>query len=173
MIVAVPSTGIGRCSVTACWPCTSSAGLNVPMLPIAEPLPQPITTGKVGNTCWSTPLVFSVVKANSTWPAPMPTAYRSASFEVQLTSTGSLVEPTASGLSGIWCSLSFGCGVRCGFGRDQEVSVVCGQPPGSPFMPEFGRAAARRSATTGPILVGSSSGVVDGPRTQPSATANT
>jgi hypothetical protein len=74
VIDAVPSTGIGRCSVTACWPWTSSAGLKVPMLPIADPLPQPITTGKVGNTSWSTPLVFSVVNANSSWPAPMPTA---------------------------------------------------------------------------------------------------
>ena len=34
--VAVPSAGIGRCSVTACWPCTSSAGLNVPMPDITE-----------------------------------------------------------------------------------------------------------------------------------------
>ena len=72
--VAVPETGIGRCSVTACWPCTSNAGLNVPMLPIAEPRPQPITTGNVGKTSWSTPFVFSVVKASSSAPAPMPTA---------------------------------------------------------------------------------------------------
>ena len=47
----LPSTGIGRCNVNACCPCTSSAGLNVPILPIGEPLPQPMTTGKVGNTC--------------------------------------------------------------------------------------------------------------------------
>ena len=47
-----------------------------------------------------------------------------------------------------------------------------GQPPGSPFIPELGRAPASRSATAGPILVGSSIGVVDGPRTQPSATAS-
>jgi hypothetical protein len=72
--VAVPSTGIGRCRVTDCWPCTSRAGLNEPMLPIADPRPQPITTGNVGNTCWSTPLVFSVVNASSSVPAPIPTA---------------------------------------------------------------------------------------------------
>ena len=73
-IVAVPSTGIGRCSVTACWPWTSRAGLNVPILPNGEPLPQPMTTGKVGKTSCSTPLVFSVVNASSSCPAPMPTA---------------------------------------------------------------------------------------------------
>jgi hypothetical protein len=74
VMVAEPSTGISRCRVTACWPCTSIAGLNDPMLRIADPAPQPITTGKVGNTRWSTPLVFSVVKASSSVPAPMPTA---------------------------------------------------------------------------------------------------
>ena len=74
VIVTVPSTGIGRWSVTACWPWTSSAGLNVPMSRIADPLPHPITTGNVGNTCWSMPLVFSVVNASSCSPAPMPTA---------------------------------------------------------------------------------------------------
>jgi hypothetical protein len=58
----VPSTGRGRCRVTACWPWTNMAGLKVPMLANA-PLerPKPITTGKVGSTCWGTPEVFSVV----------------------------------------------------------------------------------------------------------------
>ena len=39
-------------------------------------------------------------------------------------------------------------------------------------MPEFGRAAASSSFTTGPSLVGSSIGSCCGPRTQPSAIAS-
>src|SRR5829696_7758867 len=39
-------------------------------------------------------------------------------------------------------------------------------------MPEFARAAASSSATTGPSAAGSSTGGPDGPRTQPSATAS-
>jgi len=71
--VAEPSGGIGLCSVTRCSPWTSMAGLKVPMLR-STPAPLGITTGKVGNTCWSTPAVFSVVNASSSPPAPMPTA---------------------------------------------------------------------------------------------------
>jgi hypothetical protein len=52
------------------------------MLSIADPAPQPITTANVGNTCCSTPFVFSVVKASSVVPAPMPTAYSNASLDV-------------------------------------------------------------------------------------------
>ena len=60
--VADPSTGSARCSVTDCWPCTSSAGLYVPIMPIALiALPAPITTGNVGKACCGTPAVFSVV----------------------------------------------------------------------------------------------------------------
>src|SRR6187402_1072348 len=55
----------------------------------------------------------------------------------------------------------------------QEFNIVCGQAPVSPLMPELARAFESRSATIGPISVGSSTGVVDGPRTQPSATART
>ena len=54
-IVTVPSTGIGRCSVTACWPWTSIAGLNVPILEKTpsrrDPPASRSTTGNVGNTC--------------------------------------------------------------------------------------------------------------------------
>ena len=50
------------------------AGLKLPMPRIALPIPQPRTTAIVGKTCCSTPLVFSVVKASSLVPAPMPTA---------------------------------------------------------------------------------------------------
>jgi hypothetical protein len=71
---AVPDGGIGRCSVTACWPCTSSAGLNVPMPRMALPWPQASTTGIVGNTRCVTPFVFSVVNSSSSTPAPMLTA---------------------------------------------------------------------------------------------------
>ena len=35
--MAVPSTGISRWSVTDCWPCTSIAGLNEPILPKTDP----------------------------------------------------------------------------------------------------------------------------------------
>ncbi len=100
--VALPSTGTSRCRVTAWVPWTTIAGLNVPAFFNAEPIvPQPITTGNVGSTrCW-TPLEFSVVKASSSVPAPTPTAYNRASLLSQLTSTGSLSVPTASGLSGI------------------------------------------------------------------------
>ena len=100
--VALPSTGTSRCRVTAWVPWTTIAGLNVPAFFNAEPVvPQPITTGNVGSTrCW-TPLEFSVVKASSSMPAPTPTAYNRASLLSQLTSTGSLSVPTASGLSGI------------------------------------------------------------------------
>ena len=101
--VALPSTGTSRCSVTACVPWTTIAGLNVPAFFNADPIavPQPITTGNVGSTRCGTPLVFSVVKASSSVPAPTPTAYSRASLLSQLTSTGSLSVPTASGLSGI------------------------------------------------------------------------
>ncbi len=77
-IVTVPSTGIGRCSVTACWPWTSRAGLNVPTLEKIpsrrDPPVMPTTTGKVGKTCCGVPAVFSVVNASSSVPAPIPTA---------------------------------------------------------------------------------------------------
>jgi len=71
--VAEPSGGIGLCRVTRCSPWTSIAGLNVPTERMTPP-PAGITTGNVGKTCWSTPAVFSVVKASSSPPAPMPTA---------------------------------------------------------------------------------------------------
>src|SRR3954469_15140753 len=108
-MLTLPLTGNGLGSVMACWPCTNSAGLNVPMLRIGEPPPQPTTTANVGNTCWSTPLVFSVVYASSPAPAPIPTAYSKASFDVHEASCASPALPTASGLSGIvrlpywWC----------------------------------------------------------------------
>ena len=148
--VAVPSTGIGRCSVTACWPWTSRAGLNVPMSAITErpPAPYPMTTGNVGNTCWVTPLVFSVVKASSSAPAPMLTAYRRASLLVQLKSAGSLWAPTASGFNGMGALL---CPVP-------TSRAFCGHDPGWPSMPELGRASASSLATTSPSCVGSSTG---------------
>jgi len=41
---------------------------------MALPRPQANTTGIVGNTRWVTPLVFSVLNASSSAPAPMLTA---------------------------------------------------------------------------------------------------
>ena len=72
--VALPSTGISRCRVTACVPWTSSAGLNVPIARNTEPAPapHPITTGNVGSTRCGTPSVFSVVKASSSVPGTDP-----------------------------------------------------------------------------------------------------
>ena len=75
VMVAVPSTGISRWSVTDCWPCTSIAGLNEPILPKTDPdPPNPTTTGNVGRTRWGVFAVFSVVNASSSVPAPTPTA---------------------------------------------------------------------------------------------------
>ena len=100
--VTVPATGIGRCSVTACWPCTSSAGLNDPIERIGLSAPHPITTGNVGNTSCSTLAVFSVVNGSSSVPAPIPTAYSRASLLVQLASLGAPSVPTASGFNGMF-----------------------------------------------------------------------
>ncbi len=76
--VAAASTGIGRCNVMACEPCTSKAQLNDPIWLIAlapgEALPEPATTANVGNTTCDVCCVFSVVNGRSAWPAPMPTA---------------------------------------------------------------------------------------------------
>ncbi len=71
------------------------------MLRMAEPAPHPMTTANVGNTCWATPSVFSVVYASSAVPAPIPTAYRRASLLVHDASYGSPTDPTASGFNGI------------------------------------------------------------------------
>jgi len=48
--VAVPDTGNGWCRVTDCEPCTSMAGLKVPMLENVLPAPG-MTTGNVGSAC--------------------------------------------------------------------------------------------------------------------------
>ena len=73
-----PLTGMGPLRVMASSPCTSMAGLNVPTDPKAPAPPTPSTTAMVGRTCWSTSVVFSVVKASSssgsTAPAPTPRA---------------------------------------------------------------------------------------------------
>ena len=107
-VVACASTGIGRCSVIACEPCTSMAQLNVPISPIAllpgDAVPEPATTAKVGNTTWSTPDVFSVVKGKSSEPAPIPTAYNNASLEFHEMVRTSPVAPTASGFNGMMVS---------------------------------------------------------------------
>src|SRR3954453_7945151 len=71
------------------------------MLRMADPAPQPMTTANVGKTCWSTPFVFSVVNASSDVPAPIPTAYSNASFDVHDASYGSPTLPTACGFNGI------------------------------------------------------------------------
>ena len=74
VVVTVPSTGISPYSSMACSPCTSMAGLNVPMLPKAPKVPVPSTTAMVGSTRCGVSMVFSVVKASSSAPAPTPRA---------------------------------------------------------------------------------------------------
>ena len=159
--VAVPSTGIGRCRVTDCWPCTSSAGLNDPIVPSAG-APTPADHDREGR---QDPLVDTVGvlggEGELVGARPTPTAYSKASLLVQLTSTGSPFEPTASGFNGI--SLP-----------SLELGAVgdWGGPPGSPSMPEF-RARVGEHGLDEHAHCGR---VVDrfdtGPRTQPSAIAS-
>jgi len=65
-------------------PCTSMAGLKLPICPNA-PVPPGTTTGNVGNTRWVTSWLFSVVNSSSkpvgsATPAPMPRALEEAVF---------------------------------------------------------------------------------------------
>jgi hypothetical protein len=67
-----PSGGIGPKSSMPCSPCTSMAGLKLPILLNGAP-PPPMITANVGSTCCGVSLVFSVVNASSSVPAPTPT----------------------------------------------------------------------------------------------------
>ena len=74
----VPATGSGRSLTTRCSPCTSMAGLNVPIVPKAPETSQS-TTAMVGSTRWVTSIEFSVTNGRSAGstgccPAPTPTA---------------------------------------------------------------------------------------------------
>src|SRR3974390_3096026 len=70
------------------------------------PPPMPSTTGIVGSTRCGTFCEFSVVNSSSNpvasvWPAPTPSAYSSASFDVHVFLPGSETAPTASRFIGI------------------------------------------------------------------------
>ena len=72
--LTVPSTGISRWIVMPCSPCTSMAKLNGPMaLTTFEP-PWEMTTPWVGSNRWGRSMLFSVVNASSSSPAPTPRA---------------------------------------------------------------------------------------------------
>src|SRR5262249_6227541 len=89
--------------------------LNSPILETAPAPPAPAITANVGSTRCLMPSLFSVVKGSSSSPAPTPTAYSRASFDVHEWSCGSVSAPTASGLIGI-STLLVSRG-RCGVGK--------------------------------------------------------
>ena len=72
--VTDPSTGISRWIVIACSPCTSMAKLNSPMAATTFEPPWEITTPWVGSSRCGRSMLFSVVKASSSRPAPTPRA---------------------------------------------------------------------------------------------------
>src|SRR3954447_10549823 len=77
-----------------------------PQLGRPGPPPMPSTTGIVGSTRCSTFCEFSVVNSNSKpvgsiWPAPTPSAYSSASFDVHEFLPGCETAPTESKFIGI------------------------------------------------------------------------
>ena len=125
VVLIVPSGGIGWCSSIASCPCTSIAGLKVPILPNAPP-PMPTITAKVGSTCCGTPEVFSVVNGSSF----------DAGTDAHGVEQAVLRGPRR--LDGLGLG-SDGVGVD-GHRSAAPVSVRCSAVASSPSMPAFGRA---------------------------------
>ena len=155
-----PRAGSAGAARSPAWPCTSIAGLNVPMLPNAATARSPrhrerrehLLVDAVGVLGGERELVDAGTDADGVEQRVLrrPVTSRCGSDSV----------PTASGLIGIAHSSCLGLRV-----------LSC--RPSSPSMPALRRALASRSATTGRARSDRRPASRAGPRCQPSAMAST